>query len=164
MNRRRFLESIAAGGVALQAPFIFAQASERRLRTALIGSGWWGRNILQEATRGTLHIGWRDGWTFYPANESDKLVHEDAQLQEPDGHNLKLLWADFLDAIVEKRPPTAGIDTAHRCSVLPLLGILSWKLGRSIEWDGAKEQIVSDPGANRLLSRAYRAPWQYPEV
>jgi len=40
----------------------------------------------------------------------------------------------------------------------------SWKLGRSIEWDGAKEQIVSDPGANQLLSRAYRAPWQYPEV
>jgi len=114
-------------------------------------------------TRGTLHIGWRDGWTFYPAKETDKLIHVDAQLQEPDGHNLKLLWADFLDAIVEKRPPVAGIELAHSSSVLPLLGMLSWKLGRSIEWDGAKEQILNDPAANRLLSRAYRAPWQYPE-
>jgi predicted dehydrogenase len=112
---------------------------------------------------GTLHIGWRDGWTFYPAKGTDKLVHEDAQLQEPDGHNIKLLWADFLDAIVEKRSPAAGIEIAHRSSVLPLLGMLSWKLGRSIEWDGAKEQIVSDPAANRLLSRAYRTPWKYPE-
>jgi hypothetical protein len=42
--------------------------------------------------------------------------------------------------------------------------MLSWKLGRGIEWEGAKEQIVNDPGANRLLNRAYRAPWQYPEV
>jgi len=49
MNRRRFLESIAAGSVVLQAPFILAQSSERKHRTALIGSGWWGKNILQEA-------------------------------------------------------------------------------------------------------------------
>jgi len=42
--------------------------------------------------------------------------------------------------------------------------MLSWKLGRSIEWDGAKEQIVNDPAANRLLSRAYRPPWKYPEI
>jgi predicted dehydrogenase len=115
-------------------------------------------------TKGTLHIGWRDGWTFHPANATTKLIHEDAQLQEPDGHNLKLLWADFLDSIAEKRPPATGIEIAHRSSVLPLLGMLSWKLGRSIEWDGAKEQITSDPEANRLLSRAYRAPWQYPEI
>src|SRR6185369_12329445 len=49
MNRRRFLKGIAAGGVAAQAPFIVAQSSERKYRTALIGSGWWGKNILQEA-------------------------------------------------------------------------------------------------------------------
>ncbi len=114
-------------------------------------------------TRGTLHIGWRDGWTFYPAKETGQRVHEDARLQEPDGHNLKLLWADFLEAIEEKRAPVASIELAHRASVLPLLGMLSWRLGRSIEWDGAKEQIVGDPAANRLLSRAYRAPWKYPE-
>ena len=115
-------------------------------------------------TKGTLHIGWRDGWTFHPANAASKLIHEDSQLQEPDGHNLKLLWAEFLDSIAEKRPPTTGIEIAHRSSVLPLLGMLSWKLGRSIDWDGAKEQITGDPEANRLLSRAYRAPWQYPDV
>src|SRR5262249_18555961 len=114
-------------------------------------------------TRGTLHLGWRDGWTFYPAKETGQRVHEDARLQEPDGHNLKLLWTDFLNAIEEKRTPVASIELAHRASVLPLLGMLSWRLGRSLEWDGAKEQIVGDPAGNQLLSRAYRAPWKYPE-
>jgi predicted dehydrogenase len=115
-------------------------------------------------TKGILHIGWRDGWTFYPSNNADKMVHEDSQLEEPDGHNIKLLWADFMDAIDQKRPPAAGIEIGHRASVLPLLGMISWKVGRSIQWDGDREQIVNDPKATALMSRAYRAPWHYPVV
>jgi predicted dehydrogenase len=115
-------------------------------------------------TKGVLHIGWRDGWTFYPTNNRDKIVHEDSQLEEPDGHNIKLLWADFMDAIDRKRTPAAGIEIGHRASVLPLLGMVSWKLGRSIQWDGVKEQVVDDAKATELLSRTYRAPWQYPTV
>jgi predicted dehydrogenase len=115
-------------------------------------------------TKGTLHIGWRDGWTFYPNNSRDAVVHEKSELQEPDGHNLTLLWADFLDSIEQKRSSVGGIEHAHRSSVLPLLGMVSWRLGRSIEWDGDKERIVNDPKANELLSRPYRAPWVYPKV
>jgi predicted dehydrogenase len=113
-------------------------------------------------SKGTLHVGWRDGWTFYPSNPKQKPVHEDAQLQEPDGHNLKLLWGDFLEAIDAGRPPVAGIERAHRSSVLPLLGMISWKVGRSLRWDGAKEEIVGDDEAAALLRRPYRAPWVYP--
>ncbi|HXX94039.1 MAG TPA: Gfo/Idh/MocA family oxidoreductase [Planctomycetota bacterium] len=113
-------------------------------------------------SKGTLHIGWRDGWTFHPSNPRDKTIHEDSQLQEPDGHNLKLLWADFIDSIDKNRAPVAGIERAHRSSCLPLLGMLSMKIGRSVRWDGAKEDIVDDPEASRLLRRTYRAPWEYP--
>jgi predicted dehydrogenase len=113
-------------------------------------------------TKGTLHIGWRDGWTFHPANAKEKVVHEDSQLQEPDGHNLKLLWADFLASLDGSRAPVASIDRAHRSSVLPLLGMLSMKVGRSLAWDGEKEQILGDPEASALLRRPYRGPWVYP--
>lgn len=113
-------------------------------------------------TKGTLHIGWRDGWTFHPAHAKDPLVHEDAQLEEPDGHNLKLLWADFLAAVQGEHAPVAGLERAHRSSVLPLLGMVSWRVGRSLRWDGAKEEVPGDPEANSLLRRSYRAPWIYP--
>jgi predicted dehydrogenase len=112
--------------------------------------------------KGTLHIGWRDGWTFYPANAKDQVVHENSQLQEPDGHNLKILWADFLNAIDGKGKGVANIEIAHRSSVLPLLGMVSWRTGRSINWDADKETIIGDPEAAKLLSRPYRAPWVYP--
>jgi len=114
-------------------------------------------------SKGTLHIGWQDGWTFYPTDDSAKIIHEDSQLQQPDGHNLKLLWADFLGAIDEGRPSVANIEVAHRASVLPLLGMISVKVGRSINWDEAKEEIVGDPEASKLLSRTYRGPWEFPK-
>ncbi|MBM3844774.1 MAG: Gfo/Idh/MocA family oxidoreductase [Verrucomicrobia bacterium] len=115
-------------------------------------------------TKGTLHIGWRDGWTFYPTDSKAQQQHEDSQLQQPDGHNMKLLWADFIESIESGRKAVANIEVAHRASVLPLLGMISWRTGRSIEWDAAKEQIVGDPESNKLLSRPYRGPWVYPEV
>jgi predicted dehydrogenase len=114
-------------------------------------------------TKGTFHLGWRDGWTFYPV-DGKPAVHEKAQLQDPDGHNIKLLWADFVKAIEAGKPPAADIELAHRSTTAALLGMLSLKLGRSITWDGTKEEIVGDKGANELLSRKYRGPWQYPQA
>jgi predicted dehydrogenase len=115
-------------------------------------------------TQGTFHMGWRDGWTFYPADPKAAILREKAQLQDPDGHNIKLLWADFLDAIARRRPPAADIELAHRSTCMSLLGMLSLKLGRSIRWDGVREQAGDDAEANRLLSRKYREPWEYPRV
>ncbi len=131
--------------------------AENRAEKHKIGAYFYG-------TKGTLHIGWRDGWTFYPSDSKAQSQHEDSQLQEPDGHNLKLLWADFMESIETGKKPVANIEVAHRASVLPLLGMISWKTGRSVEWDGSKEQIVGDPEANKMLSRPYRAPWVYPTV
>lgn len=115
-------------------------------------------------TKGTLHIGWRDGWTFYPTDDQASPVHEDSQLQEPDGHNLALLWSEFLSAIEQGRAPVSGIESAHRASVLPLLGMISWRTGRAVNWDGDREQIVGDPEATALMSRPYRSPWVYPAL
>lgn len=115
-------------------------------------------------TKGVLHIGWKDGWTFYPTNPKEEIKHEESQLQEPqgDGHNIGALWADFVLAIDERRDPVASIQAAHRSSTLPLLGMVSWRAGRSIKWDPLKEEIIGDSEAAKYLSRKYRAPWTYP--
>ena len=72
------------------------------------------------------------------------------------------MWADFLAGIEGKNKGVANIEIAHRSSVLPLLGMISMRVGRSLNWDGAKEQIIDDAEASKLLSRPYRAPWVYP--
>ncbi|MEX2176384.1 MAG: Gfo/Idh/MocA family oxidoreductase [Pirellulaceae bacterium] len=113
-------------------------------------------------TGGTFHQGWQQGWTFYPASGKAPTQHEDPTLHEPDSQNIKELFADFLAAIDEKRRPVCDIEIAHRSTNMSLLGMLSLKLGRSLQWDGDKELVVGDDEANKLLAREYRQPWEYP--
>lgn len=113
-------------------------------------------------TEGTFHMGWLDGWTFYPASKNKPVLHQNPQLNEPDQQNIAQLWADFLGAIEKNTRPVCDIEIGHRSTNLALLGMLSYKLGRSIEWDGEKEVILNDSEANALLRRSYRGPWQYP--
>jgi predicted dehydrogenase len=115
-------------------------------------------------TEGTFHLGWLDGWTFYPSNKNKPVIHENAKLNDPDGQNIKELWANFLDCIKTNQRPVCDIELGHRSTNLALLGVLSMKLGRSISWDGEKEQILNDPEANKLLRRDYRGQWKYPSI
>ncbi len=119
----------------------------------LIGAYFYG-------TEGTFHMGWRDGWTFYPAKKSEQVIHVEPQLNDPDGQNIKELWADFLASIRNKRQPVRDIEIGYRATSAALLGMVSWKLGRSIKWDSL--MCPGDPEANALLRRPYRAPWVYP--
>src|SRR3954447_10010564 len=47
MKRRAFLKSTEL--FLASAPYIMGQTNPPKYRTALIGSGWWGKNILKEA-------------------------------------------------------------------------------------------------------------------
>jgi predicted dehydrogenase len=115
-------------------------------------------------TEGTFHMGWQEGWVFYPVDRDKQPIRQPAKLHKPDDQNIPELWADFLGAIETGKRPACDIEEIHYSTSLSLLGMLSYKLGRSIQWDGEKEIIVGDPEANKLLRRDYRTPWKYPEV
>ncbi len=115
-------------------------------------------------TKGTFHMAWQQGWTFYPTGRGQKVIHEEPKLNQPDSQNIFELWVDFLKAIKTGSRPVCDIELIHRSTNMSLLGMLSLKIGRSVEWDGEKEVIIGDPEANKLLSRTYRKPWIYPEV
>jgi len=113
-------------------------------------------------TLGTFHMGWLDGWTFYPADKRKKIIHEAPTLHEPDNQNIRELFADFLKHVNEGGRSVCDIEIGHRSTNMSLLGMLSLKLGRSIQWDGDRQVVVGDEEANKLLSREYRSPWTYP--
>ena len=115
-------------------------------------------------TEGTFHMGWLDGWTFYPTDDKKPMIHEDPKLDDPDKQNIAALWSNFLSSIKTKSLPICDIEIGQRSTNMSLLGMLSWKLGRSVEWDGEKGSVKNDAEANKLLSRAYRGEWKYPVV
>ena len=115
-------------------------------------------------TKGIFHMGWQKGWTFYPVNANEQVITEAPTLNQPDHQNIKELFADFLNAIRTGTKPVSDIGEVHLSTNMALLGMLSLKHGRSIEWDGEKERIVGDDAANKLLRRDYRKGWEYPKA
>ena len=108
-----------------------ANASERHR----IGASFHG-------TKGVFHMGWRDGWTFYPRDQKEQPVHEAPRFSDDtDGNNLRELWIDFLEAIDEKRLPVAHLEAAHRSSLLP-------PAGDDLHEGRAKPFLGRLPGAN----------------
>ncbi|MES2694002.1 MAG: Gfo/Idh/MocA family oxidoreductase [Verrucomicrobiota bacterium] len=114
-------------------------------------------------TKGTFHLGYRGGSYFYPIDGSTP-VRTEAKVNQPDGQNIKELWADFLGAIDTGRRALADIEEGHRASVCSMLGMISFKTGRSLQWDAEKEQIVGDAAASKLLTREYRKGYELPKV
>jgi predicted dehydrogenase len=66
---------------------------------------------------------------------------------------------NFLDSVKSRTPPESNLHYARRMALPMHLGLISWRLARSLDWDDEKERFVSDPAADYLLSRDYRAPW-----
>jgi predicted dehydrogenase len=133
----------------------------------------WGATIYGE--KGTLKAS-VNSYDFTP-NGNGQAVHRDyvnelekypEDKDEPDlerhvapairGH-----MADLLLAIEKRGTPVADIEQGHISTASCILANLSMQLGRSLKWDAAKQQVVGDEEANKLLRRPYRKPWVHPE-
>jgi predicted dehydrogenase len=72
---------------------------------------------------------------------------------------LKAHVRNFLDCVKSRQQPVSDLESSHRVATACHLANLSLRLGRKLKWDAAKEEILDDTEANRLLVRPYRAPW-----
>lgn len=77
-----------------------------------------------------------------------------ARTQRPMSH-----VRDFFDCVKSRRQTVANPVVMHRSmSTVHAANICMW-LKRNVKYDPAKEEFVNDDQANRLRSRAMRAPW-----
>ena len=66
---------------------------------------------------------------------------------------------DFLDCVKSRKAPISDLASSQRASVPCHLANLALRLGRTLRWDDAKQDVVGDPEASRLLTKEYRSPW-----
>ncbi len=68
--------------------------------------------------------------------------------------------ANFVTGVRDHRTCVAPAETGHRSITPGHLGFLSQSLGRAIQWDPRREEVVGDDEANaQLRSQVARAPW-----
>jgi predicted dehydrogenase len=70
-------------------------------------------------------------------------------------------YANFIDCVRSRRSQDihSPIEEAHLSTTLVHLANASYRLGRTLRFDAAKEQVIGDEEANRLLHGSYRAPY-----
>ncbi|MFM9092925.1 MAG: Gfo/Idh/MocA family protein [Verrucomicrobiota bacterium] len=66
---------------------------------------------------------------------------------------------DFLDCIRTRGQPAANADVTRRGHIVSHVAAIGWRLGRKVTFDPQSETFVNDVEANRMCSRARRAPW-----
>jgi predicted dehydrogenase len=74
-------------------------------------------------------------------------------------------YANFVGAVRSRKRTdlTAEVEEgALSCNLMHLANI-SYRLGRTLHWDAKTMTVVGDPEANKMLTRAYRAPFVVPK-
>ncbi len=105
-------------------------------------------------TEGSIHIT-RARLLAKPEGLDKKpLGDKDVRLYQSSNHH-----RNFLDCVRSRKLPICDVEIGHRSATACHLGSIVLRLGRKIQWDPQKEQIVGDDEAARMLSRPYRAPW-----
>jgi predicted dehydrogenase len=74
-------------------------------------------------------------------------------------------WANFIGAVRSRKRQdlTAEVEEgALSCNLMHLANI-SYRLGRTLNWDAKTLTVLNDPEANKMLTRDYRAPFVVPK-
>lgn len=115
------------------------------------GTKWIGTDGWVWVTRGDFDASneeWKD-WKYVP----DEL--RKVQLTKSSNHQ-----RNFIDCVKSRQPTLTPVETAHHSTIPGHLGLISMLVGRKLRWDVARERILDDAGASKLLSREYRKPWR----
>lgn len=105
-------------------------------------------------TKGTMLLT-RDGYQILPEGNHTAVRGSGPGLDAGDGsHQLR-----FLESLRSRKPPICGIREAHISTASLQLANISYRTGRKIFWDEARQDITGDSEASRYLTKEYRKPW-----
>ena len=111
-------------------------------------------------SKGWMKVGGEKAEVFFgPKNEPGPVFMEEGDDDESQPH-----VANFIDCVRSRKTANlkASLEDGHLSSTLCHLGNISYRVGRSVKFDGAAERFVGDAEADTLLGRTYRAPFVLP--
>ncbi len=143
--------------------FEYAPDAKGRTRQLIFEMRIWSPYVLEGhengcayyGTKGHMLLGKKSGWKLFAGNEVVKTG--------PGGPDLPAHHANFFECIVSGARPRADIEIGHLSSSLCHLGNIAIRVGRTVQFDPVKEQVVGDDAANQLVRRQYREHWATPK-
>jgi len=114
-------------------------------KTNTIGNLFYG-------SKGVLAIDGYDAYKTWITNQLEPGPHGKAGGDH---------YANFIDCVRSRRAEDihSPIEEAHKSTTLVHLANASYRLGRTLRFDPAKEEVIGDDEANLLLRGTYRDPY-----
>ncbi len=91
---------------------------------------------------------------------AENPLPEDAVVKVYGGRQPGNHMRNFFECVRERAQPISDVFSHHRALTTCHLANISLRLGRKLEWDPVREQIVGDDEANTWLSRPQRAGYE----
>ena len=125
------------------------------------------RKIEPKNTIGNIFYGSK-GYLAMDGYDSYKTWLGEEQEPGPQAKGAGNNWANFIDCVRSRKKEdlNAPIEEGHISCTLVHLANVSYRLGRTLNFDPEKELVIADDEANLLLrdgDRGYRAPYVVPE-
>lgn len=129
-----------------------------------------GRYTNQEGSQaqevGNLFYG-ADGWLEIYGSNWKAFRHREREsfAGSKDGEREGSHWANFLEALRAGNNDVlhGDIHEGHMSTSLCHLANISYRVGRSLRFNGTSEKFADAPDADALLTRVYREPYVVPE-
>jgi predicted dehydrogenase len=124
----------------------------------------FGRGTLERRLGIYFHAA---GGTLYSDYGQHKIVPEGEYLSDTSPPEQSIAASpgherEWLDCVKSRQEPSCNIDYHYRVDLALTLANLSYRLGRSVQFDPDTERIVGDPEAVKLARPVYRDPWKFP--
>ena len=116
------------------------------------GTTWYGEKGWISVDRGRLDAS-------DPKILTEVIGENEIHLYKSEDH-----VGNFLECIRSRGETIAPAEIAHRSISVGLLGEIAMTTGTKIHWDPAKQEIIGNPIASRLITRPYRKPWNLPAI
>jgi len=71
---------------------------------------------------------------------------------------------NFLDCVRSRKLPVADVEIGHRSVTACHIGVIAYRLGRTVRWDGKQEVFPGDAEAQAMVTKKYREPYTLPAV
>jgi hypothetical protein len=89
-----------------------------------------------------------------PAKQYQDFVRPKAFLPESIGHH-----KEWIQACQHGGPTTCSFDYSGALTEAVLLGMVSYRSGQALDWDGKALRVTNVPEVERFLRSSYRKPW-----
>ena len=115
-----------------------------------LNTGKKGTGVVFEGTEGKIWAGGSE-----PENLIDTKIGPDEihLYQSDDNHR------NFIDCVISRQETAAPAEIGHRSITTSHLGNIAMLLEQDLRWNPVNEKFINNDGANNMLSREMREPW-----